>query len=143
MLSMERTFVVDRPLELVQVYLADFGNAEEWDPGTKSCARLDSGPIEVGARWRNVSQLRVRETELEYELTRADPDRLTFVGRNKTVTSTDDIRLTRLGRATEITYSAHFDFHGLARLAQLFLRSTFHRIADDTEALMRATLTHV
>ena len=37
------------PTRPVIDYLKDFGNAEEWDPGTQSCTRSDSGPIREGA----------------------------------------------------------------------------------------------
>ena len=37
MIEVERTFDVDRPVEVVVDYLKDFANAEEWDPGTQSC----------------------------------------------------------------------------------------------------------
>ena len=38
-------------------YLKDFSNAEEWDPGTQTCSRSDSGPLTEGASWHNVSNI--------------------------------------------------------------------------------------
>ena len=76
-------------------------------------------------RFHNVSQFRGRETELEYRLTRLEPvRRLTFVGENKTVTSTDDMRLTSTATGTAIHYQARFAFKGVAKLASPFLRSS-------------------
>ncbi|WP_328539863.1 hypothetical protein [Streptomyces sp. NBC_00344] len=68
-------------------YLKDFSRTEEWDPGTKTCRRLDTGPVLPGATWRNVSEFRGRETELTYRLTRLEPRRLTFVGEGPKVES--------------------------------------------------------
>ncbi len=134
MVSVERTFVVEKPLEVVVDYLKDFSRAEDWDPGTVSCRREGGpGPVEVGTQWHNVSEFRGRETELDYRLEVLEPDHLTFVGHNKTATSTDDITLTPSGSATTVTYHAEIEFHGLAKLAGPFLQSEFERLGDATE----------
>ena len=137
MVSVERTFVVDKPLEVVVDYLKDFSRAEAWDPGTRSCRREgDTGPVQVGTTWHNVSEFRGRETELDYRLEVLEPDHLTFVGHNKTATSTDDITLVSAGPTTTITYQAHIEFHGVAKLASPFLKSEFERLGDATEKQM-------
>jgi carbon monoxide dehydrogenase subunit G len=140
-LIVERTVETDRPIDRVFDYLSDFTNTEEWDPGTVSTKRVDSGPIAVGTRFHNVSQFRGRETQLEYRLTRLEPvRRLTFVGENKTVTSTDDLRLSSTATGTAIRYQARFDFKGMAKLTSPFLRSTFEKLADQTADQLRGAL---
>ncbi len=144
MLSVQRTFEVAAPLDQVFAFLSDFTNTEQWDPGTVTTTRADNGPLEVGASFHNVSEFRGRRTELEYRLERFEPgERLTFVGKNKTVTATDDLSFRAADGHTSITYRAHFDFHGLARLAEPLLKSGFEKIADKTIAQMRATLEHL
>jgi carbon monoxide dehydrogenase subunit G len=128
--NVERTFTVGRPVEVVAEYLKDFANAEQWDPGTVTCTRTDSGPVQVGSRWHNVSEFKGKETELDYRLERLEPNRLTFVGENKTATSTDDLTLAPAGSGTEITYHAHIVFHGLAKVADPFLKSEFEMLGD-------------
>ncbi|MFJ8043298.1 SRPBCC family protein [Kitasatospora sp. NPDC096147] len=130
MIGVERTMVTDRPAEEVLRYLADFGNTREWDPGTVRCERLDDGPVAEGSTWRNVSRFRGRESELVYRLERLSPDRLVFVGRNRTVTATDDITVRPTGSGSTLTYHAELRFHGLARLAAPLLRGEFERLAD-------------
>ncbi|MFI0928558.1 SRPBCC family protein [Streptomyces sp. NPDC021012] len=131
MISVERVLVVRRPLAEVVAYLEDFGRAEEWDPGTVRCVRLDDGPVRQGARWRNTSRFRGRTTELRYELAVREPFRLVFRGENKTVTALDDLRFAEEGTATRLTYRASLTFKGFARLAAPFLRGEFERMADD------------
>ena len=63
--------------------------------------------------------------------------RLTFVGENKTVTSTDDMRLTSTATGTAIRYQARFAFKGVAKLASPFLRSSFEKLADETADQLR------
>ena len=101
---------------------------------------MGEGPIAVGATWHNVSKIRGKETELEYELTRSEPDRLTFVGRNKTATSTDDIRFAADGNGTRISYDSDVVFNGLAKLADPLMRGEFNRLGDETVEKMTRVL---
>ncbi|HEV2633848.1 MAG TPA: SRPBCC family protein [Actinocrinis sp.] len=142
MVSVERVITVQAPLDTVVDYLKDFARTEEWDPGTVSCTRQDSGPVRMGSSWRNRSQFKGRETELDYELVRLEPAHLTFVGRNKTATSTDDLAFTPGPSAdqTVITYRANIEFHGLARLAGPFLRGEFERLGDEVADKMPRVL---
>ena len=139
MVAVERVIDLDHPLEDVVRYLADFSNAREWDPGTVSCERLGGGPVTEGAEWRNVSEFLGRRTELRYRLVRHEADHLTFVGRNKTATSTDDMRFAGHPGGTRLTYRAVVEFHGLARLAAPLLQRAFERLGDQvTERLPQA-----
>lgn len=130
MVAVQRSITVERSVEETVAYLADFAHTEEWDPGTVSCTRLDDGPVRPGARWRNVSRFRGRTTELAYRLDRRDPDRLVFVGRNRTVTATDDITVRTHGTGAIVDYRATLEFKGLARLAAPLVRGEFERLAD-------------
>jgi carbon monoxide dehydrogenase subunit G len=130
MVQVQRTFTVHKPTDVVANYLKDFARAEEWDPGTRTCRRVDDGPVAVGARWLNVSEFKGKETELTYQLARMEPGHLVFVGKNKTATSTDDLTLTAVPEGTSITYRATIVFHGLAKLADPFLKREFERLGD-------------
>ncbi|MFF9147424.1 SRPBCC family protein [Streptomyces sp. NPDC014861] len=130
MISVERVLVVGLPLPEFVAYLEDFTQAEEWDPGTESCVRLDEGPVRVGSRWRNRSVFRGRTSELEYRLDVRESARLVFIGENKTVTAVDDLRFEPEGNGTRLTYRASLTFKGIAKLATPFLRSEFERLAD-------------
>ena len=133
MVSVSRTFTVDKSEQVVIDYLKDFGNAVEWDPGTQSCTRLDSGPLQVGSSWRNVSKVFGRETELTYRLQILEPGHLTLVGTNDTATSTDDIHVRPSGAGSEITYHATIELHGLAKLAAPVVKLEFERLGSATE----------
>ncbi|MFJ8623207.1 SRPBCC family protein [Kitasatospora sp. NPDC093550] len=140
MVTVERSITVDRPTADVLAYLADFANAAEWDPGTESCTRVGSGPVAPGATWLNVSRFRGRRTRLTYTLESYQPDRLLFVGRNRTVTATDDMTLRPVDGGTLLVYRARLRFHGLARLAAPFLRPAFDRLADRVAERLPAVL---
>lgn len=130
-----RTFTVGRAPNEVVAYLADFGNATEWDPGTESCEQTTPGPVAVGTRWHNVSSVFGLRTELEYELVRVDPDRVVFTGRNDSADTTDDIAVRRgLAPGTsDITYHAVIDMHGAAKLGAPAAKLAFDKIGHDVE----------
>ncbi|AHW65567.1 hypothetical protein CGLY_15655 [Corynebacterium glyciniphilum AJ 3170] len=129
--TVSRTFIVSAARTSVVDYLKDFGNAEEWEPGTRACHRLDDGPIDVGSRWHNTSKLLGISTELVYELTQLDLDRLQFVGHNDTATSTDTLTFRDSPDGTEITYTADIVFHGAAKLADLPARLLFEKVGSE------------
>ncbi|MCX5277584.1 SRPBCC family protein [Streptomyces virginiae] len=130
-ITVRRDILVGLPLEDLVAYLADFSRTEEWDPGTVRCVRVGGGPVQVGSVWRNTSRFRGRTSDLLYRLVSEEPDRLLFVGENKTVTATDDLSFrARSATTTLLTYTASLRFKGWARLATPFLRSEFERLAD-------------
>jgi carbon monoxide dehydrogenase subunit G len=133
MVHVQRTFTVTPSVEAVVDYLKDFAHAEAWDPGTVSCTREGGdGPVAVGTTWHNVSKVRGKETELTYRLERLEGARLTFVGENKTATSTDDITFRATDAGTEITYDSDIVFHGLAKLADPLMHGEFEKLGDET-----------
>lgn len=131
---------VDRPLEVVVGYLRDFAHAEQWDPGTVSCVRTDTGPLGVGATWHNVSTFMGRRAELDYRLERSEPARLTFVGRNDKAVSVDDMTFEADGARTRVTYRADIRFSGVARVVAPFLKPAFGRLADEVAERLPATI---
>jgi Polyketide cyclase / dehydrase and lipid transport len=128
-----RTFSVDAPPEVVIPYLADFGNAEQWDPGTVRCVRIDDGPVAVGASWQNTSKIAGITTELTYTLEQLTDERIVLAGRNDTATSTETIVIARDAPGSRITYTNEVQFNGVARLAGPLAKIVFEKLGDDTE----------
>jgi carbon monoxide dehydrogenase subunit G len=130
MASIRRRIDVGKPVDTVVGYLKDFAHAEQWDPGTETCTRLDAGPLREGSTWHNVSNFLGRRVELIYRLERATPDQLTFVGTNDAAQSIDDLTFHPLGDATRVTYHANIRLRGLARLADPVVYLALRRLAD-------------
>jgi len=140
MTTVRRTFVVTPPPQAVIDYLKDFTHAEEWDPGTQRCERLDDGPVQVGSRWHNESKVAAISTELTYELTDLRDDGLVFVGTNDTATSIDSITVVPYGDGSRITYEADIRMHGAARLTAPAVKLVFEKVANDTRRQMAEVL---
>ena len=66
------TVISTRSAEETFDYLADFSNAEEWDPGTATAERLDDGPVGLGSAFRLGVRVGARVTPLEYRIVAFD-----------------------------------------------------------------------
>lgn len=138
--TVSRTFTVDATPDVVVPYLADFGNAEQWDPGTERCTPNDHGPVRVGSTWHNTSKIAGVSTELTYTLEQLSIDRVVLVGRNDTATSTETIEVTPDGAGSSITYTNEIDFHGVAKVASPLAKVVFEKVGHDTEKQLTAVL---
>ncbi|HET7432216.1 MAG TPA: SRPBCC family protein [Nocardioides sp.] len=140
MLTAHRTFTTRTPPDVVHAFLADFENAEEWDPGTVECVRLD-GDGGVGSRYRNVSSFLGRRTTVEYVAEEIVPPTFVhFRGHNEQFTGHDRIRLAAAGGGTQVTYDAEFDFHGASKVAVPLVAAYLPLLANKTVRRMRERL---
>ena len=142
MTTVSRTFDVRQEPELVVDYLKDFSNAEDWDPGTESCVRTDTGPLGVGSTWHNTSRIAGLTTELDYTLQTLTHDTIVLVGRNDTATSTDTITVVPNpdGAGSRITYEAVIELSGAAKIADPIMKIVFEKIGSNTEDDMTTVL---
>lgn len=135
-----RTFTVAKSVDVVVAYLKDFAYAENWDPNTVSCSRVDDGPIEVGAKWHQVSEFHGKTIELAYHLARLEPRHLTFIGENGTETATEDLKFLPVADGVSITYHANLLFDEVGILADSLLKHEFEKYGDEVMAAMTSTL---
>lgn len=138
-MHVQRSFVVDHPLEATFDYFSDFETLTEWDPNARRSDRLD-GDGGLGTRYAVTSVFRGKEADLEYEtIALQRPHRFICRGRNATVTATDDLTFAAEGERTRITYRAIFDFRFPINLvAPLILRGTLDSLAEETvESIQR------
>lgn len=138
--SVSRTFTVTAAPKQVLDYLKDFANAEEWDPGTQTCTRIDDGPVTIGSSWRNVSKIVGVTAELKYVLRELTESRLVFEGTNKSATSTDTIVVTPAQGGAQLDYRADLEMHGPAKLMSPAMKLVFEKLAGDTETQMTKVL---
>jgi NAD(P)-dependent dehydrogenase (short-subunit alcohol dehydrogenase family) len=129
------------PIDAAFDYVADFANAQEWDPGVAFARRLDDGPIGPGTRYELGVRMGGRVAPMEYRITVFDrPTRVVLAGTGSNVEAVDDIRFERTAGGTAIDYTADIGLGGLLRLAQPFLGRAFERIGREAAAGMAQTL---
>jgi len=129
------------PTEATFDYVADFANAETWDPGVATAERLDAGRLGLGSRFRLGVRLGPRVAPMEYRITVFEPPtRVVLVGSGSGVSAVDDIRFERLATGTRIDYTADIDLHGALGLVQPLLRGAFAKVGRNAADGMRRTL---
>jgi carbon monoxide dehydrogenase subunit G len=129
------------PIEAAFDYVADFANAQEWDPGVATARRIDDGPVAVGARYELGVRMGGRVAAMEYRITELDrPRRVVLIGTGSNVDAVDDIRFEHSGDGTVIDYTADIRLGGLLRFAQPFLGGSFAKVARDAAGGMERTL---
>ena len=130
-MRLRRIVTVEKPVDKVFAYLADFTTTNEWDPGTVETVRI-TGDGAVGTEYLNTSKFAGRETQLTYVLQELVPNkRIALRGENKSVVAHDTMTLRATGTGTELTYTADFTFKGIARLAGPLMRPALVRLGND------------
>ncbi len=138
--SVSRTFTTTASPEVAFAYLADFTNAEEWDPGTWSCERI-SGDGGVGTTYRNISSFLGREVELTYTTAElAPPTRVHLRGTNEQFEGHDLFEIRASGKGSEVTYRADMSFSGITRLATPVVAAYLPLLASKTVDQLRDRL---
>lgn len=129
------------PIDAVFDYVADFANAQEWDPGVAYARRIDEGPLGQGARYELGVRMGGRVAPMEYQITVFDrPRRVVLTGAGSNVDAVDDIRFERTDEGTVVDYTADIRLGGPLRLAQPFLGGAFRRIGRAAADGMERTL---
>ena len=138
--SVSRTFTTTATPDAAYAYLSDFTNAEEWDPGTRSCERT-SGDGGVGTTYRNVSTFLGREVEVTYTTAElAPPTRVHLRGSNAQFDGHDIFEITAAGRGSQVRYTAEMSFDGLSKLASPLVAAYLPILARKTVDQLRASL---
>jgi carbon monoxide dehydrogenase subunit G len=129
------------PLQEAFDFIADFSNADQWDPGVASTTRLDTGSVGEGMRVRLDVRMGGRVAPMEYVVTTwKPPHRVVLTGEGSGVTAVDDIRFEATPIGTRIDYTADIRLRGLLRLVAPFAAGTFARIARDARDGMQHAL---
>lgn len=129
------------PIDAAFDYIADFANSHAWDPGTVSSRRIDTGPVQAGARYLLDVRMGDRIARMEYRIRDFDrPTRVVLVGSGSNVDAVDDIRFERTDNGTRIDYTADIALGGLLRFVQPFLGGSFEKIGRDAAAGMHRRL---
>ncbi len=139
-MKLQRAVIVDKPLDAVFDYLADFTTTTEWDPGTVVTVN-QHGDGGVGTTYLNTSTFLGRKTQLTYIVREFIPgQRIRLRGENKTVIAVDTMTFRGVDAGTEVIYTAEFTFKTPARLLAPLLRPAFEQLGKQAQAGMRKAL---
>jgi len=107
-------------------YMADFSNAERWDPTVSRANLLTPRPIGEGARFEILLKLPIGESRLEYRITRFEPSRcVMFEAETPFLRSLDTIEIEPRGVGSRVRYDADLRPRGAAYLLDLPIHLAF------------------
>ena len=132
MTRLRETIQTALPVEEAFALIADFANAQHWDPGVATSERLEPGPVGLGARYQLGVRMRGGVAPMEYRITTFEPSRrVVLTGTGSNVYAVDEIRFAPAGDGTRIDYTADIRLGGWMRLAEPFAGGAFRKIARD------------
>jgi carbon monoxide dehydrogenase subunit G len=141
MTRLRETIDTTLPIDDAFAFVADFANAERWDPGVATSERIDDGPLGVGARYRLGVRMRDGVSPMEYRITTWEPGRrVVLAGEGSNVSAIDEIRFEETASGTHIDYTADIRLTGWMRLVEPFAGGAFQKIAKDALSGMQRAL---
>ncbi len=120
-------------------YMADFSNAQEWDPSVAEAKRL--GDVGADAAFDLVVRFGGRKLPMRYETAAFDAEqrRVVLQADNPRFTSRDTITVTPAAAGSSVHYDAALDLRR-GRLLDPVLQLLFNRTGDKAAAGMRTAL---
>lgn len=112
--------------------MADFANAEGWDPATIESHQVDDGPVDTGARFELTMEIFGRENSIEYEIVEFDsPKRVVLRGENSGSVSIDEISVEPHENGSAVTYEAKVTMKGPYKVIGPFFSPVFKKMGDE------------
>lgn len=137
MANYETTVHADLPAERAFALMADFSNAEHWDPATLESRQLNDVPVGLGARFELKMKIFGRENEIEYEIMEFDsPRRVVLRGENSGSVSIDTITVEPDGDGSAVTYRADVTMKGGFKVIGPLFGPVFKKMGDEARDAM-------
>jgi len=141
MARLHETLQTTLPIDRAFAFVADFSNAERWDPGVAWSKAVANSTPRVGTEYELGVRLGGRVAPMSYRITLIDPaKRVVLGGRGSNVSAVDDIRFEQTDGGTRIDYTADIELTGWMRLAAPFAGRAFASIARNARDGMQRTL---
>jgi carbon monoxide dehydrogenase subunit G len=119
MTKVERSIVIDRPVEEVWSYVHDPSRDVTWQSTLIESEQLTDGPLGVGTKVREVRQFLGVRIEMAWEVTEYEPtSRSSIKGVSGPVPLNGSYLLEAVDGGTRLTVTGELDAHGLFKLAE-------------------------
>ena len=126
MTKIERSIVIERPIDEVWEFVHDPTKDAMWQSMLVESQQLTEGPLRVGTRRREVRQFLGLRIEMNLELTEYEPNRRSSLKAvSGPIPLSGSYLLEAVDGATRLTAAGELDAHGLFKLAEpVFARIT-------------------
>ena len=132
MIKVEKTGVVDRPIEEVFAFLGDQQNAPRWQAGLVEVKRVTEGPPGIGTKHTLVRTFMGRRMEASNEYVAYEPGKLiTFKSTSGPVAFEASYLFQAVAGGTQVTSRIEMDAKGFMSLAEPLIARGLRREMDE------------
>ena len=126
MTKIERSIVIDRPVDEVWEFVHDTTKDALWQTTLVESEKLTDGPMGLGTRVRELRHFLGLRIEVAWEVTEYEPNTTSAIkGVSGPIPLSGRYRLEPLDAGTRLTVSGELDAHGFFKLAEpVFARIT-------------------
>lgn len=111
--------------------MADFSNAEHWDPATVKSVAVNDLPVGVGAKFKLTMEIAGRENDIVYEIVEYDaPRKVVLRGENSGSVSIDTITVAPIEAGAAVTYHADVKMKGAFKVIGPLFSPVFKKMGD-------------
>lgn len=141
MIKVEKSGVVDRPIEEVFAYIGDQQNAPRWQAGLVEVKRLTDGPPGLGTRHAIVRNFMGRRMEASNEYVAFEPGKLiAFKSTSGPVAFEASYLFESVAGGTKVTSRIEMDAKGLLSLAEPLIARGLRREMDAAMVTLKGLL---
>jgi uncharacterized membrane protein len=131
MIQHEVTVHLNRPVEQVFAFLADYQNLQTWQSNLIENEQLTKGPVRIGTRFREIRQTGPGQSEIQAEITYFEPNKgfstKTITGPQCTVSYS----LRGEDHGTQLSYKFVMLTSGMMRLLEPLIASQIRKGTDE------------
>ena len=125
------TLTSRQSLDEVFKKMANFQNAQDWDPGVIKAVSASAGEVKTGSSFVLTVPAAGKTMDLTYVITEYEPNKLvTLLAQTSRLESLDRLSFAPTATGCEMTYDATLRFKGIAVLATPLLALSFKKIGD-------------
>jgi hypothetical protein len=141
MLSIEKSVVIDRPVEEVFASVAQGENWSQWATELVERKKTSEGPLGVGTTYAHVAQMLGRRIENGYRVTEYEPNRkVSMKATSGPVPADLDLVCESVNGGTKLALSVQAEIGGLFKLAEPMVARMMSRQQDANLANLRDLL---
>jgi uncharacterized protein YndB with AHSA1/START domain len=141
MLNIEKTIVINRPLEEVFAFVAQGENWSQWAAELVETTKTSEGPLAVGTTYTHVAQMLGRRIENGYQVTEYEPNRrVSMKATSGPIPADTDLRFESVDAGTKVTLRAQAEIGGVFKLAEPIVARIMGRQQDANFANLKDLL---
>jgi carbon monoxide dehydrogenase subunit G len=130
-MKLHETRHINRPLEEVFAFTADFSNAERWDPGISSSRPVGDAAPGVGSKYEVMVSFGSSEIPMIYEITEWEQQsRVVLEGKGETIEAVDVIEFEARDGGTLVDYTADIEFTNWIRFVAPLMAPALRRVGE-------------